>query len=72
MASSLAPTPCLRGRNGRRRIPRSESDARHRIEWLAQSIILKEEGLIGLAFFGLRIREEPFPIGFTLPGDSTK
>ena len=54
------------------REPYNEGDARHRIDRLAHSTALEEESSVGLACFGPRIREEPFPKGFSLPHDSPK
>ncbi|KAI4971584.1 hypothetical protein ZWY2020_002498 [Hordeum vulgare] len=54
------------------RVPRSENDARLRIDLLAQPALLEEEGPIGPAWFGLQIRGEPFPTDFTLPRDTPK
>ncbi|KAI4994875.1 hypothetical protein ZWY2020_034778 [Hordeum vulgare] len=49
-----------------------ERDARRRINALAHSALLEEDGPIGPACFGPRIRGEPFPPGFTLPRDTPK
>ena len=54
------------------REPYDESDARHRLDRLARSTALEEESSVGPACFGPRIREEPFPKGFSLPRDSPK
>ncbi|KAI4999789.1 hypothetical protein ZWY2020_004378 [Hordeum vulgare] len=52
------------------RVPHSDNDARRRLNLLAQSALLEEDGPIGPACFGPRIRGEPFPRGFTLPRDA--
>ncbi|KAE8818396.1 Endoglucanase 3 [Hordeum vulgare] len=43
-----------------------------RLNALAQSALLEEDGPIGVAYFGPPIRGEPFPRGFTLPRDTPK
>ncbi|KAE8812462.1 DNA mismatch repair protein Mlh1 [Hordeum vulgare] len=53
-------------------MPRSENDARIRIDQLDQFALLEEEGPIDLACFGPQIREEPFPTNFTLLRDTPK
>jgi hypothetical protein len=45
---------------------------RHRIKRLARSLAVEEEDAIGPACFGPRIRDEPFPKGFSLPQDTPK
>ena len=59
--------PTLSGRLGRREGV-GENDARHRIDRLA----LEEEDDVGPPCFGPRIRDEPFPKGFSLPRDMPK
>ncbi|KAI4997936.1 hypothetical protein ZWY2020_053278 [Hordeum vulgare] len=54
------------------RVPCSENDAHTRLDRLAQSALLEEEGLMGPTCFGPRIHGELFPIGFTLPRDTPK
>ena len=49
-----------------------ENDARHRIDRLHRSLALEEEDELGPPCFGPRIRDEPFPRGFTLPRDTPK
>ncbi|KAI5005203.1 hypothetical protein ZWY2020_032446 [Hordeum vulgare] len=49
-----------------------ERDARRRITALAHSTLLEEDGPVGPACFGPRIRGEPFPRGFSLPQDTSK
>ncbi|KAI5012821.1 hypothetical protein ZWY2020_025087 [Hordeum vulgare] len=49
-----------------------ERDARRRIIALAHSALLEDDGPVGPACFGPRIRGEPFPQGFTLPRDTPK
>ena len=49
-----------------------ENDARHRIDRLARSLALEEEDAVGPPCFGPRIRDEPFPKGFSLPRDTPK
>ena len=49
-----------------------ENDARHRIDHLNHSLALEEEDALGPPCFGPRIRDEPFPKGFTLPRDTPK
>ncbi|KAI5022553.1 hypothetical protein ZWY2020_059283 [Hordeum vulgare] len=51
---------------------RGDHDARRRLNTLARSSLLEEDGPIDLACFGPRIRGEPFPRGFTLPRDTPK
>ena len=63
--------PTLSGRLGRREGV-SENDARHRIDRLARSLALEEQDDVGPPCFGPRIRDEPFPKGFTLPRDTPK
>jgi hypothetical protein len=45
-------------------------DARSRLDLLAESRALEEEDATGPLYFGLRIRQEPFPKGFLLPWDT--
>ncbi|KAE8794191.1 hypothetical protein D1007_31065 [Hordeum vulgare] len=52
--------------------PQDEHDARRRLEWLAESFLLEEEGPLDPAYFGPCIRREPFPSGFMLPRDTLK
>src|SRR5664279_2424376 len=47
--------------------PQAGDDARYRIDALAASRALEEENIAGHSCFGPRIRQEPFPKGFTLP-----
>lgn len=54
------------------REPYDENVARHCIEQLARSLAVEEEDAIGPACFGLRIRYEAFPRGFTLPRNTPK
>ncbi|KAI5000295.1 hypothetical protein ZWY2020_004884 [Hordeum vulgare] len=54
------------------RVPQGDHDARRRLNALAQSALLEEDGPIGPTCFGPRIRGEPFPRGFTLPRDTPK
>ena len=63
--------PTLRDRLGRREGV-GENDARHRIDRLHRSLALEEEDELGPPCFGPRIRDEPFPKGFTLPRDTPK
>ncbi|KAI5015614.1 hypothetical protein ZWY2020_057004 [Hordeum vulgare] len=49
-----------------------ERDAHRRIIALAHAALLEEDGPVGPACFGPRIRGEPFPRGFTLPRDTPK
>ena len=49
-----------------------ENDARHRIDRLARSLVLEEEDDVGPPCFSPRIRDEPFPKGFSLPRDTPK
>ena len=63
--------PTLSGRLGRREGV-GENDARHRIDRLARSLALEEEDDVGPPCFGPRIRDEPFPKGFSLPRDTPK
>ena len=49
-----------------------ENDAGHRIDRLNRSLALEEEDELGPPCFGPRIRDEPFPKGFTLPRDTLK
>ena len=63
--------PTLGGRLGRREGV-GENDARHRIDRLHRSLALEEEDELGPPCFGPRIRDEPFPKGFTLPRDTPK
>ena len=49
-----------------------ENDARHRIDRLHRSLALEEKDELGPPCFGPRIRDEPFPKGFTLPRDTPK
>ena len=49
-----------------------DTDTRHRIERLAESLRLEEESTAGPACFGPLIRVEPFPKGFTLARDTPK
>ncbi|KAI5008825.1 hypothetical protein ZWY2020_009873 [Hordeum vulgare] len=49
-----------------------DRDTRRRLIVLAQSALLEEDGPVGPACFGPRIRGEPFPRGFTLPRDTPK
>ena len=58
--------PTLGDRLGRREGV-GENDARHRIDHLSRSLALEEEDALGPPCFGPRIRDEPFPKGFTLP-----
>ena len=44
-----------------------ENDARHRLDRLARSQTVEEEDDLCPACFGPRIRNEPFPKGFSLP-----
>ncbi|KAE8780475.1 DNA mismatch repair protein Mlh1 [Hordeum vulgare] len=53
-------------------VPRSENDARLRLDQLAQSSLVEEEGPIGPMYFGPRIRKDSFPVNFTLPRDTPK
>ncbi len=46
--------------------------ARHRIDRLHRSLALEEEDELGPPCFRPRIRDEPFPKGFTLPRDTPK
>ncbi|KAE8797061.1 DNA mismatch repair protein Mlh1 [Hordeum vulgare] len=73
-ARSPAPSvwPELTARLGPR-VPLSKNDACLRLDRLAQSTHLEEEeGPIGPACFGPRIREELFPTGLMLPRDTLK
>ena len=63
--------PTLSGRLGLREGV-GENDARHRIDRLARSLALEEEDDVGPPCFGPRIRDEPFPKGFSLPRDPPK
>ena len=63
--------PTLGGRLGHREGV-GENDARHRIDRLARSLALEEEDDVGPPCFGPRIRNEPFPKGFSLPRDTPK
>ena len=63
--------PTLDDRLGRREGV-GENDARHRIDRLHRSLALEEEDELGPPCFGPRIRDEPFPRGFTLPRDTPK
>ncbi|KAE8772285.1 Endoglucanase 3 [Hordeum vulgare] len=54
------------------RVPHSDNYAPRRLNLLAQSALLEEDGPIGPACLGPRIRGVPFPIGFTLPRDTPK
>ena len=63
--------PTLGDRLGRREGV-GESDARYRIDRLARSLALEEEDDVGPPCFGPRIRDEPFPKGFSLPRDTPK
>src|SRR3954464_5168203 len=63
--------PTLGGRLGRREGV-GENDARLRIDRLHRSLVLEEEDELGPPCFGPRIRDEPFPKGFTLPRDTPK
>ena len=63
--------PTLGDRLGRREGV-GENDARHRIDRLHRSLALEEEDELGPPCFGPRIRDEPFPRGFTLPRDTPK
>ena len=63
--------PSLGGRLGHREGV-GENDARHRIDRLARSLALEEEDDVGPPCFGPRIRDEPFPKGFSLPRDMPK
>ncbi|KAI4987114.1 hypothetical protein ZWY2020_019914 [Hordeum vulgare] len=54
------------------RVPHGVHDARTRLNALAQSDLLEEDGPIGPTCFGPRIRGEPFPRGFPLPRDTQK
>ena len=63
--------PTLGDRLGRREGV-GENDARHRIDRLARSLALEEEDDVGPPCFGPRIRNEPFPKGFSLPRDMPK
>ena len=63
--------PTLSGRLGRREGV-GENDARHRIDRLARSLALEEQDDVGPPCFGPRIRDEPFPKGFSLPRDMPK
>ncbi|KAI4996066.1 hypothetical protein ZWY2020_041164 [Hordeum vulgare] len=49
-----------------------DQDTRGRLNALAQSVLMEEDGPIGPPCFGPRIRGEPFPRGFTLPRDTPK
>ena len=63
--------PTLGDRLGHREGVR-ENDARHRIDRLNRSLALEEEDALGPPCFGPRIRDEPFPKGFTLLRDTLK
>ena len=63
--------PTLSGRLGRHEGV-DENYARHRIDRLARSLALEEEDDVGPSCFGPRIRDEPFPKGFSLPRDTPK
>ncbi|KAI5021702.1 hypothetical protein ZWY2020_058432 [Hordeum vulgare] len=52
------------------RVPQGDQDARRRLNALAQSALLEEDGPISPTCFGPRNRGEPFPRGFTLPRDT--
>ena len=49
-----------------------DTDARHRLDQLALSFELEEDNAIGSTCFGLRIRDEAFHKGFTLPRNTPK
>ncbi|KAI5016516.1 hypothetical protein ZWY2020_006367 [Hordeum vulgare] len=53
-------------------VTQDERDARRRVVILAKLALLEEDGPVGPACFGPRIRGEPFPQGFTLPRDTPK
>ena len=63
--------PTLRSRPGHREGV-GENYARQWIDRLARSLALEEEDDVGPPCFGPRIREEPFPKGFSLPRDTPK
>ena len=67
----LVEHPTLGDRLGRREGV-GENDARHRIDRLHRSLALEGEDKLGPPCFGPRIRDEPFPRGFTLPRDTPK
>ena len=52
--------------------PETSHDARLRIDALKASSIIEEEDIAAHHCFGLRIRTEQFPKGFTLPRDTPK
>ncbi|KAE8788021.1 DNA mismatch repair protein Mlh1 [Hordeum vulgare] len=49
-----------------------ETDARSRLDRLAESNLIEEEGQIGRAYFSAHICNEQFPSVFTLPFDTPK
>ena len=63
--------PSLGDRLGRRE-GIGENDARHQIDHLNRSLALEEEDELGPPCFIPRIRDEPFPKGFTLPRGTPK
>ena len=63
--------PTLGDRLGRREGV-GENDARHRIDRLNRSMALEEEDALGPPCFSPRIRDEPFPKGFTLQREMPK
>jgi hypothetical protein len=54
------------------RVDPSKDDGRHWLNQLADSKFDEEESLVGLVYFGPRIRNEPFPAKFVLPRDMPK
>lgn len=67
----LVTHPTLDDRLGRREGV-EKNDARHRIDRLNRSLALEAEDALGPPCFSPRIRDEPFPKGFTLPRDTPK